>query len=639
MSAIGGVYSFEGNFVDEIVLAELGRGLNSLGPDLGGHFKSGPVGMVHRAFHTTKESRKEIQPLISSNGQILCWDGRLDNRDELISILRDQLHGDFTDAEIVMAAYLKWGIDSLPRLIADFALALWDPSSASLILARDVIGSRDLYYHMDHRRCVWSTDLRQLIRVSKVKPEVDENYVAGYLTRLPESSQSPFKNIKLVPPAQVVVIKHGDVQVRRFWSLNPDHKIRYRSDAEYEEHFRHLFTEAVRCCMRSDRPVWSDLSGGLDSSSIVCIADQLTRAGKSEAPLFETVSCIRDESVSSNELKYIRYVEERIGKQGYHLPESEFPVLSAAASDCSAIPNALDIFGSYHKQVNELMASSGARVRLCGSGGDQIFNSVPSPAGGLADSLVCGKFVKLHRDLCTWSRDRNKPYLKLFWQDAVEPLLPARLQLRFRRDLNKRFSDLYDPGFVKRTNIKERMLNPTDPFGFRLPSSRNQSVNFLTAVRSISAGYARVLQDIELRFPILYRPLVEFMQAIPRDQRIRPGEKRSLQRRALKDLLPPEVLNRKGKGNPSEAVFRGLTREYARLHSLLSDSYVARYGYVNQQALISVLERSRQGDKRISEIFRIISLEFWLRSLEQYGPTAEINAAVMGSPEACPAAA
>ena len=639
MSAIGGVYSFEGNFVDEIALTELVQGLASLGPDGGGHFKSGPVGMVHRAFHTTKESRQEIQPLISSNGQILCWDGRLDNREELISILRDRLHGDFTDAGIVMAAYLKWGISFLPRLIADFALSLWDPSSGSLILARDVIGSRDLYYHLDHRGSVWSTDLRQLIRVSKIKPEVDENYVAGYLTRLPESSESPFKNISLVPPAHAVVIKDGDVKVSRFWSLDPDREIRYRSDAEYEDHFRHLFTEAVRCCMRSDRPVWSDLSGGLDSSSIVCIANQLIKAGKSEATILETVSCVRDESISSNELKYIRYVEERIGKQGYHLPESEFPVLSAAASDCSAIPNALDIFGSYHKRVNELMAASGARVRLCGNGGDQIFNSLPSPAGGLADSLVCGKFVQLHRDLCTWSRDRNKPYLKLFWQDAVEPLLSTKLQLRLRSDLNKRFSDLYDQGFVKRTNIKERMLNPRDPFGFRLPSSRKQSVNFLTAVRSISAGYARVLQDIELRYPILHRPLVEFMQAIPRDQRVRPGEKRSLQRRALKDLLPPEVLNRKGKGNPSEAVFRGLTREYTRLHSLLSDSYVARCGYVNQQSLMSALERSRHGDKRISEIFRIISLEFWLRSLEQYGPTAEINAAVMGSPEACPAAA
>ena len=637
MSAIGGVYDFADGFVDEAMLVELRQRLAPLGPDGGRQFKSGPVGMVYSAFHTTRESRHEIQPLTSARDHILCWDGRLDNREDLISILGNELHGDFTDAAIVMAAYLKWGIDFLPKLIADFALSLWDPSLRSLILARDVIGSRDLYYHVSHRGAIWSTDLRQLIRAARVKPDVDENYIAGYLTRLPESSQSPFKNISVVPPAHAVLIKAGDVQVRRFWRLDPEHEIRYRSDAEYEEHFLHLFTEAVRCCMRSDRPVWSDLSGGLDSSSIVCMVDELIRTGKSEAKVLETVSCIRDESVSSNELKFIRCVEERIGKQGHHLPESKFPVLSPA--DASAIPNALDIFASYHKHLNELMAANGARVRLCGSGGDQIFNSVPSPSGALGDNLVLWKFVQLHKDLCTWSRDRNKPYLNLLWEDAVEPLLSPKLQLRFRRDLNKRFSDLYDAGFVKRTNMTERMLTPIDPFGFRMPSSRKQSVNFLTAVRSISAGYARVLQDVELRLPILYRPLVEFMQAIPQDQRIRPGEKRSLQRRALKNLLPPEVLNRKGKGNPSEAVFRAFIREYPRLRSLLSDAYVVRHGYVNQQALTRVFERTRCGDKRVGDIFRIISLEFWLRSLDQYGPTAEINAAAMGSPEACPAAA
>jgi len=640
MSAIGGIYSFAEDFVYESALAELEQGLESIGPEGGGHFKSGPVGMVYRAFHTTKESHDEIQPLVSATGRVLCWDGRLDNRDELIAILRDDLCGDFTDAGIVMAAYSKWGFDFLAKLIADFALSLWDPSLRSLILARDVIGAHDLYYRVDHRGTIWSTDLKQLIRVSRVKPEVDENYIAGYCTRLPQSSESPFKNISLVPPAHAVIIKNGDVQVRRFWGLDRDHEIRYRSDAEYEDHFRHLFAEAVRCCLRSDRPVWSDLSGGLDSSSIVCMADQLIKTGNSEAPAFETVSCIRDESVSSNELKFVRYVEQRIGKQGYHVRESEFPVLSAEAVEVSAIPNALDIFASYHKQVNKLMTANGARVRLCGSGGDQVLNSLPSPMGGLADSLVRGKFLQLHQDLCTWSRDRNKPYLKLLWEDAVEPFLSPKLQLLVKRDVARRFSDLYDPGFIKRTNLLERVLSPADPFGFQLPSSQKQSVGFLTAVRSISAGYARaLLRDTELRYPILYRPLVEFMQAIPRDQRIRPGEKRSLQRRALKDVLPVEVLNRKGKGNPSEAVFRGLTREYARLHSLLSDSHVARYGYVNQRALMTALERSRYGDKRISEIFRIISLEYWLRSLDQFGPTAEINAAVMGSPEACPAAA
>ena len=158
-------------------------------------------------------------------------------------------------------------------------------------------------------------------------------------------------------------------------------------------------------------------------------------------------------------------------------------------------------------------------------------------------------------------------------------------------------------------------------------------------MRSVATGYARVLQNVELRLPILQRPLVEFMQAIPTEQRRRIGETRSLQRRALKDVLPPEILRRKGKGNPSEAVFRGLTREYTRLHSLLSDAYVARYGYVNQQGLMRALERSRYGDKRTSDLFRIISLEFWLRSLERYGPAAKSNVAVLGSPEARPAAA
>jgi asparagine synthase (glutamine-hydrolysing) len=640
MSAIAGIYSFADAAVNDAVLAELGKGLELSAPDGGGRFKSGAVGMVYQPFHTTKESHHEIQPLVSARGQILCWDGRLDNRDELISNLRDELRGDFTDAAIVMAAYLKWGLDFLSKLVADFTLSLWDPSLQSLILARDVIGSRDLYYQVDHRGAIWSSDLKLLVRIAKVKPEIDENYIAGYFTRLPQSSESPFKNISLVAPAHAVIIKNGDVRVRRFWGLDPHREVRYRSDAEYEDHFRHLFAEAVRCCLRSDRPVWSDLSGGLDSSSIVCMADQLIKTGGSEAPSLETVSCIRDESVSSNELKFVRYVEERIGKPGYHVRESEFPVLSAEAIEVSAIPNALDIFASYHKQVNELMIARGARVRLCGSGGDQIFNSLPSPSGGLADSLVQGKFLKLHRDLCTWSRDRNKPYLKLLWEDAVEPFLSPKLQLRFKRDLTRRFAGLYDPGFINRTNLAERMLSPADPFGFQLPSRRKQSVSFLTAVRSISAGYARaLLRGTELRYPILHRPLVEFMQAIPREQRIRPGEKRSLQRRALQDVLPPGVLNRKGKGNPSEAIFRSLTREYARLHSLLSESYVARYGYVNQQALMRALERCRYGDKRSSEIFRIIALEFWLRSLEQYGPTAEIDAAVMGSPEACPAAA
>jgi asparagine synthase (glutamine-hydrolysing) len=173
-------------------------------------------------------------------------------------------------------------------------------------------------------------------------------------------------------------------------------------------------------------------------------------------------------------------------------------------------------------------------------------------------------------------------------------------------------------------------------FGFELPSSRSQSVNFLCATRELAAGYVRTLQTVEIRLPFLHRPLVEFMQAIPREQRVRVGETRSLQRRALRELLPPQILNRTGKGRPAEAVMRALAREYRRIRPLLVDSYVARYGYVDQRVLTAAVERIPYGDKRNAEILRLIPLEYWLRSLECRRSRVQMDAAVSGTPEARP---
>jgi asparagine synthase (glutamine-hydrolysing) len=634
VSAIGGIYNLDGAPLDERLLLAFAQRLAERGPDGGGHFKSGPLAMVYRAFHTNRESRLESQPLVSCGGHVLCWNGRLDNREELISLLRDRLCSDDTDVAIVMAAYLKWGFDFLSRVIGDFALSLWDPISRILILGRDVIGSHDLYYHRNERRIIWSTDLGLVVDLSEIELQVNDDYIAGYLSRPAKPWQTPFKNIDAVPPAHAVVLKNDAVQISRFWGLDPNHQIRYKTDAEYEEHFRHVFREAVKCCLRSDRPVWSDLSGGLDSSSIVCMAEQLIKNGEAEAPLLETVSCIRDESPSSNELKFIRCVEERIGREGHHLLESAFPILSPSASEPSIIPNPLDIFVSLHREINRLMGQSGARVRLCGNGGDQILNSASDPSPELTDLLVQGHLLQLHHSLCTWSRDRKRPYFNLLWQDAVLPVLPRKLRVALKHGPLKRLPDWHDPQFVRRTNLRDLMLGPRDAFGFRLPSSRDQAISFLGTVNGLSVGYLRVLQNVEIRLPFLHRPLVEFMQAIPRAQRMRPGETRSLQRRALRDLLPQKILERKGKGNPAEAVSRALAREYRRAHSLLSDSYVARYGYVNQQALMAAFERSRYVDKYAGEILRILPLEFWLRSLEHRRLRAKMNTAAIGSPEA-----
>ena len=617
MSAIGGIFNFDKGPVDDDLVSVLASQLAKRGPDGGDNVSLDSLAVVYRAFNTTPESHYEKQPLRSSRGQILCWDGRLDNREELITNLGEELRGDRSDAGIVMAAYLKWGFDCLSRIIGTFALSVWEPESRSLLLARDIIGAHDLYYQRNEKRVIWASDLRVLLDLAEIDLEVDEEYIAAYLTRLPDPWQTPFKNLEAVPPAHAVVFTENSVVLRRFWALNPKHEIRYKTDVEYEEHFRHLFTQAVKCCLRSDRPVWSDLSGGLDSSSIVCMADHLIKNGEAQAPMLETVSSIRDESKSSNELKFIRPVEERIGKQGHHVPESRFPILSSHRTESSIIPNVLDIFGAYHEEVSRLMDESGARVRLCGNGGDEILNSSPDPGAELGDLLVAGNMLGLHRRLRTWSLQQKKPYIKLFWEDALQPMLPRKLRVVLRAGPIKRLPAWLNPEFVKRMDLRDRMLGPDDVYGFRWPSQRMQAIGFLSAAKEVAAGYCRVFQNTEIRLPLLHQPLIEFMQAIPAEQRTRPGETRSLQRRALRDLLPVEILKRKGKGNPIEAIFRAGCREYPRLHSVLSDSYAARFGYVNQTALMASFKRLRHGDKRAMEVFRIIPLEFWLRSLER----------------------
>src|ERR1051326_2955284 len=142
MSGIAGVYNFEERQVDPAQLLVLGSGLTERGPDGGNEFIDGPVAMVYRAFHTNAESRRERQPLLSRSGHLLCWDGRLDNRDELLPLLENELRGERTDVSVVLAAYQRWSTNFLSRLIGDFALSLWDPFKKTLMLARDPFGVR-----------------------------------------------------------------------------------------------------------------------------------------------------------------------------------------------------------------------------------------------------------------------------------------------------------------------------------------------------------------------------------------------------------------------------------------------------------------------------------------------------------------
>jgi asparagine synthase (glutamine-hydrolysing) len=631
MSALGGIYYFGNRPVDRDFLVSLGNKLSSHGPDGGSEVVSGSIGMVYRAFHTNRESRLEKQPLVSREGHILAWDGRLDNREELISLLRHKLDGTQTDVVIAMAAYLKFGMDFLPRLIGDFALALWDAHTRTLLLARDAVGPRPLYYHTDAERIIWSSELMPLLDFAGIELEVNDEYVAGYLTHGPAPELTPYKNIYAAHPGHSVIVQAGHLRVQRFWGLDPNREIRYQNDEEYEEHFRRLFREAVRCRMRVEGPVWGSLSGGLDSSAIVCMADEIIEAGEAQASRIETVSYVYDEATSSDERKFIHAVEEKRGRTGCYLWDEDHPTLTSFPDDSRlSFPDFQDCFVDRLNAMSEAMSADGARVLLTGHGGDEMLCSNPSPAPELGDLLVQRRLLHLHRSLKIWGKTSKKPYLALLWRDGVVPLLPAKLRVLLKPQF--KISPWIDEKFIARMNLHERHLGIRDVFGFNLPSRRDQAVGFLSAMRMVSKASYRARGRIEVSHPYLHRPLVEFLQAIPFEQRVRPGETRSLMRRALRDLLPEKILKRQGKKGPEEALFRAVGRRWPTLQPLFKNAWVCANGYMDAEALPAALERARHGCGTHSfGVIQTISLEFWLRALERRSSRAK-NSAVGNEP-------
>jgi asparagine synthase (glutamine-hydrolysing) len=185
MSVQFGCWNFDGRPTDREYLAKAEGMLAPYGADGRGTYIKDSVGIVFHALHTTKESRSEAQPHITPSGAVLTWDGRLDNRAELIRELRDTLTTASTDVSIVAAAYEAWETRCFAKLVGDWALSIWDANTQSLILTKDPIGTHHLYYSLDNDEVTWSTILDPLVLLSGKTFALCEEYIAGWFSFSP----------------------------------------------------------------------------------------------------------------------------------------------------------------------------------------------------------------------------------------------------------------------------------------------------------------------------------------------------------------------------------------------------------------------------------------------------------------------
>jgi asparagine synthase (glutamine-hydrolysing) len=611
MSAQFGRWNFDGKPVDRDYLEKVTPLLHPYGPDDHGSYAKGNISILYRAFHTTKESRRETQPFATASGAILTWDGRLDNRDDLIR----QLCGTVRDAievEIVAAAYDYWGSDCFAKLVGDWALSIWDPRTNSLLLAKDPIGPRHLYYSLDKDQVSWSTILDPLVLFAEKSFSLCEEYIAGWFSFFPAAHLTPYVGIQAVPASCYVLIRAGKCTVAKYWNFDPSKRICYKTDTEYEEHFRAVFGEAVRRRLRSDSPILAELSGGMDSSSIVCMADTIIAQGSAETPRLDTLSYYDDSEPNLNERPYFTKVEEQRGRTGCHIDvsgvlQTRFEEEGDRFAATPSSDNGCQSTASQH--YARCIASQGNRVVLSGIGGDEVTGGVPTPTPELQDLIATGQFRPLAHQLKLWAICKRKPWFHVFF-DAAREFLPSDT---FRLPEHKRPARWLNKSFVKRNrralqgyDTRLKLLGPLPTF--------QQNVSTLAALRrQLACDPLPATPCYEKRYPYLDRTLLEFMYLVPREQLVRPGQRRSLMRRALVGIVPDEILNRRRKAFVVRGPMTSIAANWASLATLTRHMASESFGIVDSRIFLNTLTKVRQGQElALITVMRTLAIEEWM---------------------------
>ena len=565
------------------------------------------------ACHVWSGDGTAQQPVVSPSGLVATWDGRLDNRGELCSLLGSATlrEIDHSDAALALAVFERFGLDGLRRLVGDWSLVVWDRLGRALYLARDYMGVRPLYYSSRHGALVaWSSGLGELAARVGHADTLDERFVAGYMAIRHSGELTPYVGIHAVPPAHCVCVSADRIELRRFWTLDVS-AIEYANPRLYEERLRDLWSEAVATRLRTDRPVWAELSGGLDSSSVVCAADRLIKRGAVLAPRVHPLSHISTHSSEGDERRFITAVERQIGRCStlFALEEHE----NASDPDMDWV-TPVAARGAAAAVIHHVRGEGG-RIILSGRAGDAVMGCVGDNSLAIFDDVAAGRVMTGLAEIRRWSRATRTPFVEIAARLAVEclpPMFSATLPARLN-ETQQRGADLLTP--------RLRALADSISMGAYLaaaprPRRSKRQLAMLLLGYSIEGRLSipTLPPDLAYTYPFVHRPLVEFVMAIPGRELCAPGAMRNLMRRAFKGLLPDTILARTSKGYYPPAAMRA-TRPLAIAARPVERLEVVRRGWIDPARLDAAIRLLVDGGGTTgAEVHRVLRLERWLRN-------------------------
>ena len=590
------------------------------GPDDRGFFLSGPVGLGMSRLSII-DPQNGRQPLFNEDGNVaVVCNGEIYNHPQLREELEAKGHRYKTcsDAETIVHLYEQEGLNFLDRLQGMFGLALWDQKRRRLIIARDRLGIKPLYY-MDAAGClVFGSELKAVLASKRASFTIDASAVDAYfkLGYVP-NPLTIYREVKKLPPAHVLIHEQGKTRIRRYWTLSFEPKPA-KSAEQWKEEFVSLFQATVEKHLMSDVPLGAFLSGGVDSSFVVAV---MARLMDKPVQTF-TVGFAGSTGGYLDEREIAKTVSSRFGTQ-----HTEFEVQPRLEEIIDDVVEAFDepfaddsVIPTYYLCRE---TSKKVKVALSGLGGDELFAGYERYLGlvlstsfdkipGFVKTCLINPVVNRLPELKNGHYTIN--HLKRFVRSAKFP--PAERYQGYVSIFRAEERRFLLPGIEGSLRDEENLTYFSDGRMGLLDQALNQDIHtYLPEDILALADRLSMWHSLELRVPFVDHKLVEFCATMPASLKIRGLKKKVLLRRAARDVLPNSVLDHRKQGfaAPMAAWLRGDLKEYVA--DSLSPSVVARHHYLNANYVQTILQdhwnRRELNDRKI---FSILMFQRWLDS-------------------------
>lgn len=647
MCGIVGQIAFNGGQPNGRALDVMMAAIAHRGPDGNGVFTDDTVHLGHHRLSILDPTEAGAQPM-ERHGVVLIHNGEVYNYLELADQLRAKGYTftTETDTEVILAAYDAWGVDAFARFNGMWALALWDPRTRRLVLSRDRLGVKPLYYRVTARSIVFGSTIPAITRSAPVddadswRPEPDLTTIRDFLARgLVDHSERTFvEGIRALRPAHALVIDGGQHQFVRFWgppALSDDMRAQVHGtdalrDQSLLEEFRALFEASIRLRLRSDVPIGTCLSGGLDSSSIVAVSANILGEPRPAG------------SVDASEHEQLPHFAFHARFPELGVDESHFAELVAADAGLELIfrsPTLASIFDAIEPvllaqgepfggtsviaqhAVMEAAHAYGLKVMLDGQGGDELLAGYLSYLGYRTASLVRSgnprTTIREIRDQVRFgSLDAASAVLS-----TVRGLMPSSLVEAVRARSGGRHG-------IRVSDVLNRhgtAAHPHDEPGTALARRQWQDIvsESLPALLRYEDRNSMAF-GIEARVPFLDVRVVELAMRLPDRMKVNNGMTKAVLRQAMTGRVPAEVLSRRDKVGFATPQLAWLSQARHEIEERIIDGQIVRRGWVAKAEIVRLLDQLTPTGRTHEQLWRAIVLEAWLDEL------GELSSPVVG---------